>query len=687
MVVPAFITTLVTSTVKPLIQKVIAKDLTEISESIRLAITSVSESFGDYLARLYKAHSVLNTIVFSNQQKQLKDLYVPLTLTDLNGNGAEEYRIDSFPDMLLDKYHRVLIRDTAGMGKSTLVKYMFLSAIDGQKNYPIPLYIELRRLNRNHTLIDEVQNQLGAIDKEFDKRLLLEFFREGRFVFFLDGFDEILSIEKEIVTRDLHDFIFKAPDNYYILTSRNNPSLKSFGDFKLMKIKPLVEDEVYKLLSRYDNSGIISTPLIATLKAGEYLKVRTFMENPLLVSLLFVAYDFRKSIPLQKHIFYEQVFESFFDVHDLSKDSYVRPKVTRMNKTEFRLVLRAIGMICLTKDTTEFSKSEFVEVLEKARLLAGGLKYSTDNLMKDLLENVPLFCSDDVYYRWAHKSLQEFFAAEFISCDNNKELILSKILNSKQIENYSNFLDLFSEIDSFNYDRYIVMPVMSDYVSFKDTVGAMNDSVMHLLVLRLCEMVYGREIFLYLPTISEQRWLAEEQILRSRCYKSSYNNDSHMRHVEDIMEEYRKKKEMGSMRIKCQLEQKYSGAHVLWQKGIKGYSYFIAVRAKQKEAIVRFLLSKNPDLQSNNHWEAVLDKGILKRGEMYCVSEELLKGNDAVTEQIVLLLEGEGNALSGINYYRARHKIKEIQDRIRGKEDALMDQIDYWGNLSISEEE
>lgn len=55
--------------------------------------------------------------------------------------------------------------------------------------------------------------------------------------------------------------------------------------------------------------------------------INEFLKNPLLVSLLFAAFDFKQTIPLKKHIFYRQVFDAYFDSHDLSKgDSYVHEK-------------------------------------------------------------------------------------------------------------------------------------------------------------------------------------------------------------------------------------------------------------------------------------------------------------------------------------------------------------------------
>lgn len=239
--------------------------------------------------------------------------------------GEETNKIEGYPKELLDKYSRILITDTAGMGKSTLMKRMFLDVIDGQ--FGIPIFIELRRLNENNDILNEVAIQLGGLNDGFDKEILETLFVDGEFIFFFDGYDEISSSNKAFVTRNIQDFVAKASNNKYILTSRPEEELACFGEFQEFRIRELKKVESYDLLRKYDISGKTSRMLISKLKTGNYSMINEFLKNPLLVSLLFAAFDFKQTIPLKKHIFYRQVFDAYFDSHDLSKgDSYVHEK-------------------------------------------------------------------------------------------------------------------------------------------------------------------------------------------------------------------------------------------------------------------------------------------------------------------------------------------------------------------------
>ncbi len=443
-----------------------------VKRDYKLNVEPLSKHFGDYLKRVYDKHSVLNTLVFHNQQKLLRELYIPLTLIKEDVNGREkrkEIQIDGYPKEVISKYRRILITDTAGMGKSTITRIMFLSAIDIEAG--IPFYVDLRSLSKKHTLLEEIRDQLGSLTKEFDDSLMRAFFQTGGFIFFFDGFDEISLDERKDVTEDIKHFIEKAPDNYYIMTSRPEQSLTGFGDFQSMYIRPLTKHEAYTLLGKYDSKGDTSKRLIEKLEDGAYSKISDFLQNPLLVSLLFIGFEYKPEIPLKIHLFYNQVFEAYFNRHDLTKDgAFIREKNSGLDMADFEKVLRAIGYICMTKHQLEFDRNDFRSIIEKAGKLSCINPLDSDAMMDDLLHAVPLFCEDGVNYKWVHKSLQEYFAADFINRDsgNKKELILNKIVESHNLTIYSNLLELYSDLDNKGFNQVFVLPVLDDFIAYME---------------------------------------------------------------------------------------------------------------------------------------------------------------------------------------------------------------------------
>lgn len=439
-----------------------------ISKEGKANLSLNSNAFIAYYKRAYNNYSIINTLAFKERVKKLKDIYIPLTIYPVDNKKEKKLtKIEGYPKELLDKYGRILITDTAGMGKSTLMKRMFLDVIDGQ--FGIPIFIELRRLNENNDILNEVAIQLGGLNDGFDKEILETLFVDGEFIFFFDGYDEISSSNKAFVTRNIQDFVAKASNNKYILTSRPEEELACFGEFQEFRIRELKKVESYDLLRKYDISGKTSRLLISKLETGNYSMINEFLKNPLLVSLLFAAFDFKQTIPLKKHIFYRQVFDAYFDSHDLSKgDSYVHEKKSNLDLDDFDKVMRKIGYESLRKQKIEFEKDELLNIIDSAKSGFSNLNFASTSLLGDLLKAVPLFCQDGMYYKWVHKSLQEYFAAEFIYKDskNNQDAILTALYKSKKIDLYINLLDLYFDIDPVGFQKNIVKPLLESYVEY-----------------------------------------------------------------------------------------------------------------------------------------------------------------------------------------------------------------------------
>lgn len=456
-----------------LLEKLIVPKFKALGDKCKLEynkyLVPITEHFEEYLYRSYKKYSFINTLVLKNQQKLLKNIYLPLTLQvrDYGYSSIVKQRITGYPKEFIAGYNgKLLITDTAGMGKSTLVKRMFVDVID--QGYGIPICIELRRLSSDRTILKEIQEQINSITSDFNEDLLLELIQMGSFIFFLDGYDEITSDNRSVVTSNIQDFIAKACDNVFVLTSRPETALSSFGEFQNAIISPLTKKEAFELLRKYDAQGNVSKLLIDKLRSNEYSMIDDFLKNPLLVSLLFAAFDYKQTIPLKKHIFYRQVYDAYFDAHDLSKgDSYTHEKKSGLDIDDFDRVLRHIGFICMTQHKIEFEKDAILTIITQAKSYCTDLTFNPSDFLDDILCRVPLFCKDGNYYKWVHKSLQEYFAARFINIDyQNTDEVLSKIYNSSNVDNYINMLDIYMDIDALGFKKNILLPLCRNFIEY-----------------------------------------------------------------------------------------------------------------------------------------------------------------------------------------------------------------------------
>lgn len=459
---------------------------------------SAIKALKSYLQNRCFVLSQLQTLVLRDRKKQLKKIYQPLTLAIEKGRTGHELdglKIDCY-EKALEGYRKLLIVDAAGMGKSTMTKIMFMDL--AERTEYIPVYVELRRMTFTASLANEIAVMVMGGQKDCNLSDFCKILETGKVVLFLDGFDETgLEIREKVVSR-IRELTDSYPQNHYILTSRPETELNGLRNFIKVNIKPLQKWEAFELLTRYDDHGETSRLLVEKLKEKEYKAIDDFLKNPLLVSLLFAAFDYKQTVPLKKHLFYSQVYEAFFEKHDLSKGDCEHEKKSGLDRFDFDKVLRVLGYNSMMKQKVEFSNDEILELIGQARLYCADLTFRNEDFLYDLLHTVPLFSKDGIFYRWSHKSLQEYFAARFISIDakGQNEAILRSLYNSDRTDKYINMFDIFYDLDNYEFHRVLTLTFLEDYIAYFNKsflpIDGINDESIKLRI----AMLYDRGVYL-----------------------------------------------------------------------------------------------------------------------------------------------------------------------------------------------
>ncbi|OCS88917.1 NACHT domain-containing protein [Caryophanon latum] len=424
------------------------------------------KDFEEYLNRMYRKSSTLNTIILHRTPTPIEKLYVPLTLSN-RIERENDFYVNQDVNIFINKYKKIIITDSAGMGKSTVMKWMFRESIKEKKT--IPIFIELRKINSTHTIIDEITKELNPLTIKYDEIIVKNLIDIGGFTFFLDGYDEITLKERSNVTAILQDFITKADDNnQFILSSRPESALASFSNFYSFNLLPLSDEQANDLLRKYalvDNAVEVAENLIKEIRnEANYENLATFLENPLMVTLLYKGYDYKQKIPYKKSIFYRQVFDSLFEGHDLSKgDAFSRAKESDLDIETFHTVLRTLGFITFIQGKIEFTKDEIITFLNQCKIVTQ-LDFNANELLNDLIKNVPIFYQEGIDYRWTHKSLQEYFVASYICIDANEKQAdhLNNIYAKRLFSHYMNVMDLCYDMDYKNFKKTIIYKFLQD---------------------------------------------------------------------------------------------------------------------------------------------------------------------------------------------------------------------------------
>lgn len=431
----------------------------------------IFEILEEYYNRSYDRYKYMNTIVFKKETKTIDELYIPLTILKSGKKKREKIIINDQIYNIFQKSKRVLLIDLAGMGKSTIIKYMYLKWI--RSDYDIPFLIELRKIEKGVSLLDYICQELCLSQKELtsnDIKFLLE---RGDFVFFLDGYDEIPKENKEEITKEIQKFILEFGDNSFMISSREDEALNSFGEFEKYHIQPLSKSEAYELIRTYDQHGNVADELIKEIENnGQYEILKEFLVNPLMVSLLYLTYHYKEKIQYKKHLFYRQVYDALYEGHDITKgDSDIHKKKSGLDIVGFNNLLSAMGYLSVKMGKISYGKIELEKMIEQAvELYWVERPIKVKDVIHDILYSVPVFVEEGIEYKWTHKSFAEYFAANFICTvvkEKENQIINSIMQTSKNIDLY-NVMDFCYDMDAKLANEVIVYEVVSQYVKYYD---------------------------------------------------------------------------------------------------------------------------------------------------------------------------------------------------------------------------
>lgn len=425
------------------------------------AITPKYQHFAKYKTMVKARFETINNPVFANAQKRLDDVFVPQTI--IIEDSDEEKVLNGFPRELLSQYKKLIIKDTAGRGKSTLMKKLFLWSVNA-KEYPV--FIDLRNLGKDHCLWDEILKEVGDINHKFDSYYLERLIAEGGLIFLLDGYDEVNPDDISEVAKDLLDFICRAEGNMFVLTSRDDDRLAGFSGFKGLRLKDFTIEQAYDLIRKYDGNSGKAEEIIRNLENGEHNEVREFLRSPLHTTLFYGAYHQGRNVPFKLHEVCRDIYNALFDDHDMTKNpEFVHRRKCQLSASEYERVLGCIGRYCLANDTYEVGEAEMAMVLKGVRAQCPDILFTDDSILYDISICLSVFRKKRTSYEWIHETMCHYFTARSISLENPTKIanVLNHIYSSSHLERYVKMLRIYNELNPIEFRKHFLLELLKDY--------------------------------------------------------------------------------------------------------------------------------------------------------------------------------------------------------------------------------
>lgn len=482
------------------------------------------QNYIDIMQRLllskYKSKSRIKNLLHSTRPVSFNKIYYPLKLK-MKNLGLEEYENewkDASTDYwevksvksLFGNFNNISIFGNAGSGKSTLVNFLYLNAVDECYKYPILIY--LRDLNHNNlTLVDIIiQQTLGQKQMNEAKDFFNILLEEGHFLFFFDGFDEVSPNKQFIISSQIRDLVTQYPQNKYVLTSRPMGQLYTLDNFHNYEIAPL-DNNARDLFIRKqfpEKLQYKAELIINEIYRKPELQYEYILNTPLLVVLCILTFNFYPELPEKRIEFYERIFDTLFQGHDwLSKFGFKRDrKCINLSKDNYVSILSGFSYLSYFESKYSLTKKEVLHTLETAILNNPKVSHihhiNLEDLFIDYTVNINILISDGNYYCLPHKSFQEYYTANFVISQTEKNrsefyhLFSKKFFNKQGVLLTSSFLSMLFEMDKLLFLKDFVIPALSkakeEHYQFGDLYNYKLERVSSLLVI-VNTLLYGKD--------------------------------------------------------------------------------------------------------------------------------------------------------------------------------------------------
>lgn len=383
-------------------------------------------AYEEYLQKTYKRNSKIKTIIYRFEPTELYSFYEHIKVSR-KGRIINTDNINN----LIREGNKLIISGATGVGKSTLLKHLFLNTITNTSF--IPVLLELRRFDEKTSVEDEIYKTLCDNGFKLERKYFQYSMEEGAYVILLDGFDELNKSNLDKISNEIKSLSNKYDKNKYIISSRPFEGFLGWNDFYELTPLEMDKSQVLNLINHLSFDSSVKKKFCMELKNGLFENYRTFVSNPLLLSIMLITYNQYASIPNKVNQFFETAFTALFDSHDAGKDCYKREIMSKLSCVEFKQVFSYLCFKSYFYEQTEFSERDLNALIIETREKLNRYKFQADDLKNDLISSVCLLVKDGAKYRFTHKSFQEYFAAYYTSqlTDHEQYKVVSKWIDEK----------------------------------------------------------------------------------------------------------------------------------------------------------------------------------------------------------------------------------------------------------------
>ena len=357
-----------------------------------------------------------------------------------------------------------------GVGKSTFLRKVGLEALKRKNgNFQhecIPVFLELKRFTENSIDIEAlITHEFKVCGYPYPEQMTKTTLESDKLLLLLDGLDEVPRVNVDNVVSKIGDFVNQYGQNRFIASCRKAENVGGFIQFTNVEVADFDDSQI----KRYIDNWFTSTSNESTqqldskittadlcwgmLNATEHRTTKELVRNPLLLTLLCVAYDKSQNFPLNRADLYKRVLNIFLeewaDEKRVRRDSLVSQY---LNVSDEEYMLSEIAAKNFEADRLLFKEKELVDQIKEFSEL-NSIPLSNVDAHK-VLESITVeqgFFVERLsgVYSFLHSTFHEYLTANYFVSTQSIQKLVTEHLHDKRWRKVFLFAgELMPEADS-----------------------------------------------------------------------------------------------------------------------------------------------------------------------------------------------------------------------------------------------
>ena len=397
-----------------------------------------------YISKSTTIHSKFKNILSPDTPLDVRLHYLPLPFRHLT--SRKQFPLDlSFVN---SKDGKVIIRGTAGSGKTTVLKWLYFQYLAESARIPILIYLKNwdAKFNKEgdfNVVLELVRQDFLINGREVGHDFTKSILRKGA-ALLLDGFDELPIVSQKRVLDDIGLLSKEFPYLQIILTSRPDGLLTGLQTFTIITPDDLHVNDLTTMLNKLTNEEDKVDRFISYTKEKAPEIVRDFCQTPLLGIMCYMVFTNQGMIENGFASFYNQVVFTLWLNHDQTK-GFVRDRPNGCDFTSVCSVMEYLSQTLYrgskidTKPGKQgpYSLQTVLMSIDESIATLGLENVKSKDILHVLSSSMCILQIEGASVEFSHRSFEEYFVGKYIagiSANNEKWKSWAQVLNLREAD-------------------------------------------------------------------------------------------------------------------------------------------------------------------------------------------------------------------------------------------------------------